>query len=312
MGSTSRKMINHLYTTWVCFTGAKIQTELLFISFNCVYSRSGVIEKMEALELENQEKMEVEESGRSGARQGRSEHRRFHREVCVFWILMSFFFFFFNNVQRPTRFAKTREGWKNILWWHRCELSTGPAGFALLPCSLFFPFTLACPLPSISLSPCPVFVLCVGQRSPQCGVHFQSPFRAGNPPGDAASLSQLILFAGLFNTVKCLAKSSQIRRMTTCSVSNTASSAYLCVVFTDALEQHRRRVFQARCEALGFCHFTICSLLELTKFPNRRRPFTASKQKSVYNIRLCHFECVGLVSACSTHQRSWWLLYLFL
>uniref|UniRef100_A0A674PIW8 Myosin phosphatase Rho interacting protein n=1 Tax=Takifugu rubripes TaxID=31033 RepID=A0A674PIW8_TAKRU len=43
-------------------------------------SRSGVIEKMEALELENQEKMEVEESGRSGARQGRSEHRRFHRE----------------------------------------------------------------------------------------------------------------------------------------------------------------------------------------------------------------------------------------
>uniref|UniRef100_A0A3B4U7T8 Myosin phosphatase Rho interacting protein n=1 Tax=Seriola dumerili TaxID=41447 RepID=A0A3B4U7T8_SERDU len=43
-------------------------------------SRSGVIEKLEALELENQEKMEVEESGRGGARQGRSEHRRFHRE----------------------------------------------------------------------------------------------------------------------------------------------------------------------------------------------------------------------------------------
>ncbi|XP_059180282.1 myosin phosphatase Rho-interacting protein isoform X4 [Centropristis striata] len=43
-------------------------------------SRSGVIEKLEALELENQEKMEVEESGRSGGRQGRSEHRRFHRE----------------------------------------------------------------------------------------------------------------------------------------------------------------------------------------------------------------------------------------
>uniref|UniRef100_A0A7N6B2W4 PH domain-containing protein n=1 Tax=Anabas testudineus TaxID=64144 RepID=A0A7N6B2W4_ANATE len=43
-------------------------------------SRSGVIEKLEALELENPEKMEVEESGRSGARQGRSEHRRFHRE----------------------------------------------------------------------------------------------------------------------------------------------------------------------------------------------------------------------------------------
>ncbi|XP_055006169.1 myosin phosphatase Rho-interacting protein isoform X4 [Boleophthalmus pectinirostris] len=43
-------------------------------------SRSGVIEKLEALELENQEKMEVEESGRSEERQGRSQHRRFHRE----------------------------------------------------------------------------------------------------------------------------------------------------------------------------------------------------------------------------------------
>ncbi|XP_076007795.1 myosin phosphatase Rho-interacting protein isoform X2 [Genypterus blacodes] len=39
-------------------------------------SRSGVIEKLEALELENAEKMEVEESGRSGGRQGRSEQRR--------------------------------------------------------------------------------------------------------------------------------------------------------------------------------------------------------------------------------------------
>ncbi|KAM3591903.1 uncharacterized protein V6R79_009346 [Siganus canaliculatus] len=43
-------------------------------------SRSGVIEKLEALELENADKMEVEESGRSEARQGRSEHRRFHRQ----------------------------------------------------------------------------------------------------------------------------------------------------------------------------------------------------------------------------------------
>ncbi|XP_056152637.1 myosin phosphatase Rho-interacting protein isoform X6 [Lampris incognitus] len=43
-------------------------------------SRSGVIEKLEALELENAERMEVEEAGRSGARQGRSEHRRFQRE----------------------------------------------------------------------------------------------------------------------------------------------------------------------------------------------------------------------------------------
>ncbi|XP_038846952.1 myosin phosphatase Rho-interacting protein-like isoform X2 [Salvelinus namaycush] len=43
-------------------------------------SRSGVIEKLEALELENPERMEVEEAGRTGARQGRSEHRRFHTE----------------------------------------------------------------------------------------------------------------------------------------------------------------------------------------------------------------------------------------
>ncbi|XP_054612817.1 myosin phosphatase Rho-interacting protein isoform X2 [Dunckerocampus dactyliophorus] len=43
-------------------------------------SRSAVIEKLEALELENQEKMEVEEASKSVGRQGRSEHRRFHRE----------------------------------------------------------------------------------------------------------------------------------------------------------------------------------------------------------------------------------------
>ncbi|XP_035998453.1 myosin phosphatase Rho-interacting protein isoform X4 [Fundulus heteroclitus] len=43
-------------------------------------SRSGVIEKLEALELENPEKMEVEETERRGARQGRSEHRRLCRE----------------------------------------------------------------------------------------------------------------------------------------------------------------------------------------------------------------------------------------
>ncbi|KAG9350270.1 hypothetical protein JZ751_026624 [Albula glossodonta] len=43
-------------------------------------SRSNVIEKLEALELENAEKMEVEEAGRSSVRQGRSETRRFQRE----------------------------------------------------------------------------------------------------------------------------------------------------------------------------------------------------------------------------------------
>lgn len=59
----------------------------------------------------------------------------------------------------------------------------------------------------------------------------------GIPPGDAASLSQLTLFTGLFNTVKSLVKSSQIRRMTTSSVTYTASLAYLRVVFTDASKQ---------------------------------------------------------------------------
>ncbi|XP_037547244.1 myosin phosphatase Rho-interacting protein isoform X2 [Nematolebias whitei] len=43
-------------------------------------SRSGVIEKLEALELENPEKMEVEATQRSGVRQGRSEQRRRCRE----------------------------------------------------------------------------------------------------------------------------------------------------------------------------------------------------------------------------------------
>ncbi|KAA0725384.1 Myosin phosphatase [Triplophysa tibetana] len=42
--------------------------------------RSNVIEKLEALELEHAERMEVEETSRSGVRQGRSEMRRFQRE----------------------------------------------------------------------------------------------------------------------------------------------------------------------------------------------------------------------------------------
>ncbi|XP_065109610.1 uncharacterized protein mprip isoform X1 [Paramisgurnus dabryanus] len=42
--------------------------------------RSNVIEKLEALELDHAERMEVEETNRSGVRQGRSEMRRFQRE----------------------------------------------------------------------------------------------------------------------------------------------------------------------------------------------------------------------------------------
>ncbi|KAI5103028.1 myosin phosphatase Rho-interacting protein isoform X1, partial [Silurus meridionalis] len=47
----------------------------------CVLSgRSNVIEKLKALDLENAERMEVEETARSEARQGRSEMRRFNRQ----------------------------------------------------------------------------------------------------------------------------------------------------------------------------------------------------------------------------------------
>uniref|UniRef100_A0A8B9JQD3 Myosin phosphatase Rho interacting protein n=1 Tax=Astyanax mexicanus TaxID=7994 RepID=A0A8B9JQD3_ASTMX len=50
----------------------------LFLSHS---GRSNVIEKLEALELENAERMEVEETSRGETRQGRSETRRFQRQV---------------------------------------------------------------------------------------------------------------------------------------------------------------------------------------------------------------------------------------
>uniref|UniRef100_A0A671V4H1 Myosin phosphatase Rho interacting protein n=1 Tax=Sparus aurata TaxID=8175 RepID=A0A671V4H1_SPAAU len=68
-------------TDWIVICILKCVCVCVCVCVIC--SRSGVIEKLEALELENPEKMEVEESGRSGARQGRSEHRRFHREVTL-------------------------------------------------------------------------------------------------------------------------------------------------------------------------------------------------------------------------------------
>uniref|UniRef100_A0A8C6L0N4 Myosin phosphatase Rho interacting protein n=1 Tax=Nothobranchius furzeri TaxID=105023 RepID=A0A8C6L0N4_NOTFU len=52
--------------------------------------RSGVIEKLEALELENQERMEVEELGAGGVRQGRSEHRHLYREVTQLHTFIQF------------------------------------------------------------------------------------------------------------------------------------------------------------------------------------------------------------------------------
>lgn len=60
----------------------RIYTASVKISFCfCTLSgRSNVIEKLEALELEHAERMEVEERC-SGVRQGRSEMRRFQREV---------------------------------------------------------------------------------------------------------------------------------------------------------------------------------------------------------------------------------------
>uniref|UniRef100_A0A8C5B399 Myosin phosphatase Rho interacting protein n=1 Tax=Gadus morhua TaxID=8049 RepID=A0A8C5B399_GADMO len=66
-----------------------------FFFIATLFYRSGVIEKLEALELENAEKMEVEETevGRSAARQGRHENRRFHRQVggCCqkYWFVLT-------------------------------------------------------------------------------------------------------------------------------------------------------------------------------------------------------------------------------
>uniref|UniRef100_A0A8C2JWV2 Myosin phosphatase Rho interacting protein n=1 Tax=Cyprinus carpio TaxID=7962 RepID=A0A8C2JWV2_CYPCA len=55
----------------------------------CVLSgRSNVIEKLEALELEHAERMEVEERC-SGVRQGRSEMRRFQREWKKYWFVLT-------------------------------------------------------------------------------------------------------------------------------------------------------------------------------------------------------------------------------
>lgn len=154
------------------------------------------------------------------------------------------FYFFFNSMcsNTPGLLRHTKVG----------KTSSDPKGMSSaqdLPALLSSPLSIfplhPCLPSSLHLPLCPVFVLCVGQRSPVCGVHFQSPIRAGNPPGYAASLSQLMLFAGLFNTVKCLVKSSQIRRMTASPVTYTPISACLCVVFTDAFQEYRSRVCQA-------------------------------------------------------------------
>lgn len=74
----------------------------------------------------------------------------------------------------------SRDGKEDLL-----DLLSSPLYFFPSPLPALFP-----PSPSL----CPVFVLFVGQRSPVCGIHFQSSFCAGNPPGDAASLSQMIFF----------------------------------------------------------------------------------------------------------------------
>uniref|UniRef100_A0A3Q3KCY2 PH domain-containing protein n=1 Tax=Monopterus albus TaxID=43700 RepID=A0A3Q3KCY2_MONAL len=73
--------------------------------------RSGVIEKLEALELENPEKMEVEESGRSGARQGRSEHRRFHREVMLLCLHMNVTLYLQANSTDIPDLLNFKKGW---------------------------------------------------------------------------------------------------------------------------------------------------------------------------------------------------------
>uniref|UniRef100_A0A8C9VCK5 Myosin phosphatase Rho interacting protein n=1 Tax=Scleropages formosus TaxID=113540 RepID=A0A8C9VCK5_SCLFO len=57
--------------------GHRVAGTYFFLTKN----RSNVIEKLEALELENAERMEVEEASCGSLRQGRSETRRFQREV---------------------------------------------------------------------------------------------------------------------------------------------------------------------------------------------------------------------------------------
>lgn len=131
----------------------------------CACSRSGVIEKLEALELENPEKMEVEESGRGGGRQGRSEHRHFHREVTVFAL----------------RVCVCR-----CLHIFRLDRGTSVDQQARTHTAIH----LFSPSPSWPFSPslCPAFVLVLGQRSavylfPVSSLRWESP-------GDHTLLSQ--------------------------------------------------------------------------------------------------------------------------
>uniref|UniRef100_A0A8C2HR35 Myosin phosphatase Rho interacting protein n=1 Tax=Cyprinus carpio TaxID=7962 RepID=A0A8C2HR35_CYPCA len=75
----------HIQTSTVRLTHLSVKISPCF----CVGSgRSNVIEKLEALELEHAERMEVEER-HAGVRQGRSESRRFQREWKKYWFVLT-------------------------------------------------------------------------------------------------------------------------------------------------------------------------------------------------------------------------------
>uniref|UniRef100_A0A8B9JQ45 Myosin phosphatase Rho interacting protein n=1 Tax=Astyanax mexicanus TaxID=7994 RepID=A0A8B9JQ45_ASTMX len=76
----NQKVYSLLYNlkSWLSLRKKMAGVLPLFLSHS---GRSNVIEKLEALELENAERMEVEETSRGETRQGRSETRRFQRQV---------------------------------------------------------------------------------------------------------------------------------------------------------------------------------------------------------------------------------------
>lgn len=122
-----------------------------------VFSRSGVIEKFKALELENPEKMEVEETERNGARQGRSEHRRLYREVMVDppgWTLWGSWTVILSFI---TWWRKTISS--GFLFYHYHQLLPHFSFFLLIS---IFPFSPA------------LFLLLFGQRSAVSSVFISS------------------------------------------------------------------------------------------------------------------------------------------
>uniref|UniRef100_A0AAY4BV02 PH domain-containing protein n=1 Tax=Denticeps clupeoides TaxID=299321 RepID=A0AAY4BV02_9TELE len=78
--------------------------------------RANVIEKLQALELENAEQMDVEEAAPSGARQGRSQIRRPHREVGLASLPRHSAPTMFPL--GPSRYLYINNKWKNLLCFY--------------------------------------------------------------------------------------------------------------------------------------------------------------------------------------------------